>query len=67
MNINGTLAKYFEDTIPENDSILNEHFLKQRIPEFLRESDIPKKYELAQQLIKSILGLYSKDKVSSPN
>ncbi len=60
MNINETLAKYFEDTPPINDYIF-----KERIPEFLRESDTQKKYECSQHLIKDLLELYGKDKLDS--
>ncbi len=60
MNINETLVKYFEVTPP-----VNNYTFKAGIPKFLHEPNTQKKYELAQQLIKDILGEIGKDKLYS--
>lgn len=58
MNINETLAKYFEITIFTND-----YMFKEKIPKFLRESKPENKYKLAQSLIKELVKPHGKDKL----
>jgi hypothetical protein len=59
MNINETLSVYFKDNNPIKDATIND-----RILEFLK-AEIPKKYELAQLLIKDLVKPHSKDQLVS--
>lgn len=60
MNINETLAEYYEVNNPIEDFIINEKIL-----EFLCESKTPKKYKLSQQIIKNIVKQHGKDQLDS--
>ena len=60
MNINETLAEYFEGTTHINDGTL-----KESIPKFLRELKKLKKYECSQKLLKELLEHYGKDQLDS--